>query len=78
MTLMNMLDRIRVFKGNLREEERDDVLKKVKVVKKGSVSKLKMKEHLNKKRYRINSCDSWTGDSKKGGIAGLKFLKQLR
>lgn len=44
MTLLGVLDRIKVAKGNLRETERDDVLKKIKVVKKGSVTKLKRKE----------------------------------
>lgn len=44
ITLMGVLDRIKVAKGNLRETERDDVLKKIKVVKKGSVTKLKRKE----------------------------------
>lgn len=34
MTLMDVLDRIRVVKSNLRETETDDVFKKVEVVKK--------------------------------------------
>lgn len=34
MTLMDVLDRIRVVKSNLRETERDDVFRKVEVVEK--------------------------------------------
>lgn len=49
---MGVLDRIRVVKSNLRETQRDDVLKKIEDVKKRSVSKLKMKERWNKMSYK--------------------------